>query len=228
MNVLKNKIMKYFRSRTYILTVESLFLTNWAVLLLGATLSWMLTFSRRRPHLKASPFLLCLAIVANLSSCASLKQERRENMREISALSAFNGSYVNRATEKDDSEFSSLWNQLLLADRVDTLEFSKATIVLEAIDSDKIRATWMQDGIWKKSIVVKGKLKDNYFVSRRKRSVIPIPLIYGEIKNNQFQLWLDKDNLLHIDRMQNGWGWVFLFLAGNDRTVTYQYQHRKD
>ncbi|MNY44831.1 hypothetical protein D3C86_1798910 [compost metagenome] len=67
-------------------------------------------------------------------------------------------------------------------------------------------------------------MKDNYFVSRHQRTIIPIPLIYGEFKNNQFQFALTDRNSLLVDRLENQWGWVFLFLANNDSTRSFEYK----
>lgn len=168
--------------------------------------------------------LICLSSILILSGCASLKQARQEGARQISDLQAFDGIYENPSIKKGDSEFSSLWNQLNLSEKPDTLDFKTAKIGLKAIGKDQIRATWLQGGTEKKSMVLKGKLRDNYFVSRHKRTVIPIPLIYGQIKNSQFQLWLDKDSTLRADRLDNRWGWVFLFLASKDNTSSYEYK----
>lgn len=169
-----------------------------------------------------------LLAILMLSGCASLKQPRQDSQLEVTALSAFDGTYMNSFSTNDDAEFSSLWNQLTLAEKLDTLDFQKATIALQAIGNNKIRATWLERGIEKKSILLKGKLKNGYFVSHHKRKVVPIPLIYGTIKNNQFQLWLDRDDQLHVHRLQNRWGWVFLFLAGKDETRNYQYKKVKE
>ncbi|MNL10302.1 hypothetical protein D3C87_1310990 [compost metagenome] len=149
-------------------------------------------------------------------------------MQEISGLQAFDGIYENPSNIKSDLEFSSLWNQLNLSEKPDTLVFSKAKVGLKAVGKDQIKATWLQGDIEKKSVVLKGKLKDNYFVSKHKRMIIPIPLIYGQVKNNQFQLWLDKDNQLHADRLQNSWGWVFVFLASNDNTSSNEYKRKSE
>lgn len=187
-----------------------------------------MTENRGRP--KKSPIvpILFLSCVFILSGCASLKQARQDGMQEISGLQAFDGIYENPSSKKSDSEFSSLWNQLNLSEKPDTIDFSKARIGLKTIGKDQIRATWLQDGAEKKSVVLKGRLRDNYFVSRHKRTVIPIPLIYGQVKNNQFQLWLDKDNQLHADRLQNIWGWVFVFLASNDNESSHEYKRKSE
>ncbi|QQT46090.1 Uncharacterised protein [Sphingobacterium multivorum] len=184
--------------------------------------------SLRMIHMRAVHFLGFLSAVLMLSGCASLKQQKRDTQQQVSTLSSFDGIYVNPFSTNDDAEFSSLWNQLILADKIDTLDFQKATIALQAVGDNKLKATWLEHGIEKKSVELQGKLKKNYFVSRHRRSVIPIPLIYGQIKNNQFQLWLDKDNQLHVDRLQNRFGWVFLFLAGKDETRSYQYKKEKE
>lgn len=194
-------------------------------------------YSKNHPYLIGSskqirkinlPFFGYLLAAFMFSSCASLKQQKQDSQQQVSTLSAFDGIYMNPSGTNDDAEFSSLWNQLILADKIDTLDFKKATIALRAVGNSKIKATWLENGIKKKSIELQGKLKDNYFVSRHKRSVIPIPLIYGQIKNNQFQLWLDKDKQLQVDRLQNRWGWVFLFIAGKDETRNYHYKKLKE
>lgn len=176
----------------------------------------------------AKHYIGFLSAVLMLSGCASLKQDRQNSMQEVTTLSAFDGTYVNPFSANDDAEFSSLWNQLTLSEKLDTLDFQKATISLSAVGNNKIKATWLEHGIPKKSVVLKGKLKNNYFVSKHKRTIIPIPLIYGQIENNQFQLWLGGDNRLHLERLKNGWGWVFLFLAGKDETRNYQYKKLKE
>jgi len=170
----------------------------------------------------------CLSGILILSGCASLKQARQDGMQEISGLQAFDGIYENPSSKKSGSESSSLWNQLNLSEKPDSIDFSKASIALKAVGKDQIRATWLQGDVERKSIVLKGKLKDSYFVSKHKRTIIPIPLIYGQIKNSQFQLWLDKDNQLHADRLQNRWGWVFVFLASNDNTSSHEYKRKSE
>lgn len=184
--------------------------------------------SLRTIHMRAVCFMCFLSAALMLSGCASLKQQKRDTQQQVSTLSEFDGIYMNPSSTNDDAEFSSLWNQLILADKIDTLDFKKATIALRAVGNSKIKATWLENGIEKKSIELQGKLKDNYFVSRHKRSVIPIPLIYGQIKKNQFQVWLDKNNQLQVDRLQKRWGWVFLFIAGKDETRNYHYKKLKE
>jgi len=184
--------------------------------------------SPRMIYMRAVRYVGFLSAVLMLTGCASLKQARHDSMQEVTTLSAFDGTYANPFSASDDAEFSSLWSQLTLAEKLDSLDFKKATIALQAAGNDKIKATWFEDRIEKKSIILKGKLKDSYFVSQHKRTGVPIPLIYGQIKNSQFQLWLDKGDKLHVDRLQNRWGWVFLFLAGKDETRNYQYKKVKE
>ncbi|ERJ58731.1 hypothetical protein M472_08115 [Sphingobacterium paucimobilis HER1398] len=158
-----------------------------------------------------------------LSGCSALQQPTQEGGQMIPRLQTFDGVYRNTPVNNPDMELLSLWNQLSLNDKIDTLDFKNAEIVLETKGDRQIKAIWLQGGVEKKSILVHGKLKDNYFVSRHSRTIIPIPLVYGHIANNQFQLWLDNDGQLHVDRLQNRWGWVFVFLAGVDNTSSYVY-----
>lgn len=188
-----------------------------------------MTENQERPKkISTAPVLFLSCMLLFLSGCVSLQQASNTGIKKISSLDAFDGIYENPASGKNDAEFSSLWNQLILQDKIDTLDFKSAKIGLKAIGKNRIRAAWLQGDIEKKSVVLKGKLKDNYFVSKHKRTIIPIPLIYGQFSNNQFQLWLDKDSQLHVDRLQNSWGWVFLFFASKDETSSEQYQKETD
>lgn len=186
-----------------------------------------MTLIRSIPAGKTAVGVVLLCTFFSVCGCASLKQTRKEGMLEISELKAFDGIYNNVSSQEEDAEFSSLWNQLILRDKIDLLDFRNAKIRLSTIGNNQIKATWLLGDTAKKSILLDGKLKDNYFVSRHNRIIIPIPLIYGQIKNNQFQLWLGQDNQLHLDRLQNRWGWVFVFLAGADNTSSYKYEKAK-
>ncbi|MGO4876502.1 hypothetical protein ACEN2P_07855 [Pedobacter psychrotolerans] len=97
-------------------------------------------------------------------------------------------------------------------------------IELQAIGKNKIKAILFLGGKQKSELAVKGKLKNNYFVSVHKRTIIPIPFIFGKFKNNQFQLALSENNALQVDKLNNQWGWVFIFLASHDQTKHYEYK----
>ncbi len=170
----------------------------------------------------AAMYLILFLFVC--TGCASLKQSDEYNTQDISELQAFDGIYNNVASGKEDLQFCSLWSQLMLQNKVETTDFMEAKIELKAVGKNQIRVRWLKDSTESKSIILKGKFRDNHFISKHKRTILPIPLIYGRIENNQFQLWLDQDKQLHLDRLQNRWGWVFLFLAGKDETTSYQYK----
>lgn len=170
-------------------------------------------------------FLTILIGIALLTGCAaSLKQPQRTDMLQMKSLSAFNGVYQNIGTTKSNDTYNTLWYHLTSIGQTDTTTFPNATITLFALDDEKIRATWEAKGNASKSIEIKGKFKNGYFVAKPKRSAIPIPLIYGEFKNRQVQLSLNQDNSLHLDQLHNEWGWVFLFLANNDTNTFNNYQ----
>lgn len=168
----------------------------------------------------------CLAI---LTGCAaSLKQTQRTDMLQPNSLSALNGTYENTGITKSNGTYNTLWYHLNSIGQKDTTSLPNATITLLALDNEKIRATWKTNGNTSKTIEIKGKFKDGYFVSNAKRTAIPIPLIYGAFKNIQFQLSLNQDNSLHLDQLHNEWGWVFLFLANNDTSTTNNYKKVKE
>lgn len=170
--------------------------------------------------MKCFLYSFCLLL---LGGCTSLKQMQQSG-KPVTQLSAFDGVYDNQSAA--DQKFSSLWGQLSLS-QADTLKNMETRIMLSAIDHKRIKAKLIWKDQVQAELILKGKLKNNYFVSRCKRAAIPIPLIYGEFSNNQFQLSLTEDNTLHVDRLNNKWGWVFLFLASNESTVHLEYKRLK-
>lgn len=171
-----------------------------------------------------SSFLSALICLVFLTGCVSLKQSNQLGIKKTNKLDAFNGIYQNTQKTTDSLIYSSLWSQLSLTNNWNAAEFKNAKIELIAFDKYKLKAIWWQDNTQKATLILNGKLKDNYFVSKHKRKVIPIPLIYGEFKNNQFQLSINEHNELIVDRLENQWGWVFLFMANNNSTRKYEYK----
>lgn len=176
-------------------------------------------------NMKPLYFLTISTCLALLTGCAaSLKQPQRTDMLQMKSLSTLNGIYQNTGTTKSSGNYNTLWHHLNSIGQTDTTTSPNATITLLALDNDKIRATWEAKGSASKSIEIKGKFKDGYFVGKPKRTAIPIPLIYGEFKNTQVQLSLNQDNSLHLDQLHNEWGWVFLFLANKDTSTFNNYK----
>lgn len=178
-----------------------------------------------QPYLRS--FLLCLSCVVLLSGCVSLQQTKQLGIKKINKLSAFNGIYENTWQTGDSLSYALLWNQLKLSHNLSEPDFKKAKIELVAFDTDKLKAIWWQGDVQKAELILKGELRDNYFVSRHQRKIIPIPLIYGKLENHQFQLSISAHNTLILDRLENKWGWVFLFLASNNSTKRYEYHSAK-
>lgn len=172
-------------------------------------------------------FLLCLTCVVLLSGCVSLQQSKQLGIKKINELSAFNSVYENVRQTGDSLTYALLWNQLKLSPGLADADFKNAKIELLAFDKNKLKAIWWQGEVQKAELILKGELRDNYFVSKHKRKIIPIPLIYGKLENHQFQLSIGPHNELILDRLENKWGWVFLFLASNNSTKKYEYRNTK-
>lgn len=164
---------------------------------------------------------LYVSCIILLYSCVSLKQTKQDDIRKITDLSGFNGSYNNKLNSPDS--LSSLWNQLSLNQMPAFIEQGER-IELQAISKSKIKAILFLSGEQKLELILKGNLKNNYFVSIHKRTIIPIPLIFGNFKNSQFQFALRENNTLQVDRLNNQWGWAFLFLASHNQTRHYEYK----
>ncbi|RAJ26914.1 hypothetical protein [Pedobacter cryoconitis] len=169
--------------------------------------------------------LLILSCIIFLTGCASVKQVQSDRVKPIETLSDFNGSYKNYAVENDSLTGKTLWNRLNYQATGSESNMTGETIVrLKALNTKQIEITLFQRNKLINSVIINGKLKQNYFVSRHNRKIIPVPFIYGHFSNKQLQFSIDQYNNLTLDGINNQWGWVFVFLASRDNSFTDRYK----
>jgi len=165
-----------------------------------------------------------IILIFLLSACTALNQNSQTGVLPVTDIKSFDGIFKNSTDTQH--VYTSLWNQLNLSNN-NTLTKTGSVVMLKGITDRSIKATLVLNDVEQASIILKGKLKNHYFVSKHQRTMIPIPLLYGKFKNQQFQLAIKDDHTLSVDRLNNQWGWVFLFLASNNQTDHNEYKQIK-
>lgn len=168
-------------------------------------------------------FLLILGCILFSAGCVSVKQVQSHQLKYVEQLSDFNGSYSNRAKGVDSLSGRTLWRQLNLQMSGFKNEVPGGTVELRALNNKQIEITLLQGSKRINTAIISGKLKQNHFVSKHNRKIIPVPLIYGHFSNRQFQFSIDRQNNLNLNGINNQWGWVFVFLASQNSSYSNNY-----
>jgi len=157
-------------------------------------------------------FLLSVIL---FSSCASLKQEQYKGIKNLTSLEELEGQYYRIIQFSDTAKtFPSIID-------------STKILYLKKIDKNKLEyKIYKKDSLMSEEIIT-GKIKDNYFISDHKRTIIPIPFIIGIIENYQEQYSV-QNNLIKIDVMYHRWGWFLFFIASNDDEFSMYYTKKKN
>lgn len=155
-------------------------------------------------------FVLCLNY-----GCSSLKQQNTR--AEVNFPIA--RDFYNVAIDSLDKLH--LWELLNYGRK--TGKSSKDDVVSLKVEDKKVRAYLFRNSSLIDSISIVGRHAKNYFVGKRRSSVIPIPLLYGNIQHQQIQLSFTVDGRLNVDFLDYAWGWIFFFFAerGGVRTACY-------
>ena len=147
--------------------------------------------------------------------CSSLKQQNIP----ASMKPPVEGSFHNVAN--DSIHQQRLWDVLNYGR--ETEKSSKDDVVSLQVEDKKVRVYLFRNSSLIDSVSIAGRYRKNYFVGKRRSSVIPIPLLYGNIQHRQIQLSSTADGQLNIDFLDYAWGWVFFFFADRGGVSTASY-----
>jgi len=157
------------------------------------------------------------------ASCAVIKDTPRGQATRLGKdeFKKLNGHFLNypitasgveRSMLSNDFEPSTLWSQLDgLKEHGKKEDFEKQSVTFEFLSDKKGVAELWDNGELKKSMKIRGKIKDGYFYRRPYFVAMPlIPLIFG-YKTYRYRLGINGD-LMVIDYRWNYW--AFAIAAG--------------
>jgi hypothetical protein len=173
--------------------------------------------------------LLALSLVL-LQSCASIKYSTsRESVNLENNLSVLNGDYVNYNT---DSNFSNVSFWSVLTKNYNRPGFSEGY----NISNSFVRLTAKYDRVFSAQLYIdsvvseekklKGKIKSNKFILRRKVTLYGLPMIFLWYSDYQLQLSSDSGSTLFVDGINGRATWVLLFTGGSHDAYNFKFQRR--
>lgn len=136
--------------------------------------------------------------------CVSLKQSPYEGLSPLKTVKMLEGRYTRykRFEENNASAF-----------QTDSMNQNSFSCVIIAVSEKKIQVTNFKNDSCISEKIISGRIKNHYFVSRKKMKIIPL-IIYNTWESQQEQYSLQRSGNLKIETMLNDGGYAFLVLAG--------------
>jgi hypothetical protein len=104
--------------------------------------------------------------------------------------------------------------------------FSNGSVLIELNTKNKITAKLFVNDRLVDEKRYKGKIKDGYFVARRRVKYFGIPFVYVSYADYQFRLGKSTSDRLHLDAV-NGWfGEIFILTAGHNDYFSFQFNSK--
>lgn len=165
-----------------------------------------------------------------LTSCMAIKYPPRNNLVEMNGqLSALDGHYKN-FNKLPERETISMMGMLAHKNKVGqpiTRQFDdlSAYVTLKAQGNKRLLVTLHQDSTTMLAqVLLKGRVRNNYFVMRRRFRYFGIPLLFHTTASFKLQMGLDLNNQLHIDALTESGGCALLFCAGGPTHYNLTYK----
>src|SRR4051812_13347932 len=156
--------------------------------------------------------------------CTHFHYPARQNLIRPGNTSFFNGYYKNVSP---DTLTISMWRVLSMADRykkpITKYDKQNAYVQLTGKTNRSIDAKLFIDTTLIGERSFHGKIKGDYFVTRRKLRYRGLPFIIGTEADCKLQFSKDSSNNIYIDDAFSTMGWVFIMFAGTDAHNNYKY-----
>ena len=170
--------------------------------------------------MKKCKYLYVVFLTIILGSCLSKKDLMKGNSTLKDDLSVLNGVYKNIAVNSKVSqdEFS-LYLLLFKNYHWQNPFYNKpddydGSIRLTAISDDKIKVERFVDGEIVKTKILKGKMHNNFFITKRKWRVMGIPILFGSYNESMIAIGQSRNGYLNIKKLFEFTGGI-MPLGGN-------------
>ncbi|MFV0566124.1 MAG: hypothetical protein ACK5NB_09865 [Flavobacteriaceae bacterium] len=165
-------------------------------------------------------FLFFITFVLLQTSCVSLKQNSSTGIQPLSASSGIEGVF-----SRNIPKYGAL--HYFFGGNFNVGSATTETVSLKTIDHKHIELSLIYNDSLAAKQIIKGKVKNNYFVSRHKRTIIPFIPIFGIFENKQIQFSLSQDQTLKVETIDNKWGCIFFYCAENTSRIPNRYLFNK-
>lgn len=163
-----------------------------------------------------------------LTGCYAVLPAKHDNKVAITKdnLKILNGYYINISDTQGRYQSSNLWNDINHMSFKEPIYDAKGGVMLLVLNEKRINVTLILGDSLRDSRILKGKIKDGYFVTRKKFLLIGIPLLLYVEKSLKMQLALTSDSNLLVDSKAGAYAAVFMS-AGNTSKRQSQYKRVK-
>jgi len=159
-----------------------------------------------------------------------IQNGKKVNILNKNNLNSLNGEYKNVQILPDQALYSyedyqrTLWQQFnyLQNEQLKNTEYYK--VILTVINEKRIKVGYYLKEKLIDERIIKGKINNGYFLSRRKIKAKGIPFIYFKYSETQFQIGINENGDLIVDRFLGQCGMIFILHACPVENFHYFYK----
>ena len=167
-------------------------------------------------------------LVVLIAGCSRIEHPQRGGLARVKThLSLLDGTYKNQRT--DSTPHSALWTVLTQYRTFNydtTFSIYNSSVKLIAQNKKTILAQLYVDTSMIEQITIRGKIKGDYFVARRRIKYFGLPFIYLTYDGHKFQLAKDNSGKLILDGVSDGAGWILFFGTNSNYQYNFEYPQR--
>lgn len=170
--------------------------------------------------------------ILTLTSCLSTKELIGGESILGNSISELNGEYENVEARVSDNYKSEQSLYILLFKSYDNYnpyynkdKYYEGKIRIKEISDKKIQVDYIVEDNIKKTKILTGEIKNNFFVVKRKWRIFGIPIFFGVYDESKIALGLNKDKLLYVRKgFYNAGGVIGLMANSNESYENYYYK----
>ena len=169
--------------------------------------------------------LIVLALLTQ--SCATIKYPKTRSTVDLTQdLSVVNGDYNNIGYDTIHSQIS-IWSVLKKNYNYpgfsSTYDFPNSFVRLTAQGDKRILAQLYVNNKLSEQKTLKGRVKDNRFVLRRKVRWYGLPFLFLWYSDYKLQLSKDTTKVLFIDGINGRATWILIFGGGSNEEYNFKF-----
>ena len=172
---------------------------------------------------------LLISHLVTLAGCIGVNRTQVKFHEELNQgnLSRLNGRYSNVTNDGDSLQNSSLWHQFSFLKKDTAYDWKNHEIELEVVNHKRIKAKLWNDNVLIDEKLIKGKLDEGFFSARRQLEVIGFPFIYFFYCDSKYEIAIDQNETLVLNRSTANYGNIFIMSAGNTADSMEKYDKKE-